>query len=73
MSKLFRFFGKASDNNEDINPSGIGLGLTICNKILNELGTCLEVESEYGQGTTFSFQLKLQALSQQRDETTFES
>jgi hypothetical protein len=35
QSKLFRFFGKVGENNEEINPQGIGLGLTICNKVLN--------------------------------------
>ncbi len=32
-SKLFKIFGKIAHDNE-INPSGIGLGLTICDKIL---------------------------------------
>ena len=33
--KLFRLFGKLEQYNREINSSGIGLGLTICNKILN--------------------------------------
>lgn len=33
ISKLFKIFGKISQS-QKINPSGIGLGLTICNKIL---------------------------------------
>ena len=33
-AKLFKMFGKVGFNNEKINPTGIGLGLTICNKIL---------------------------------------
>jgi signal transduction histidine kinase len=73
LSKLFKFFGKAYDNNEELNPSGIGLGLTICNKILNELGTCLEVESEFGVGTTFFFTLTLQVQSVQKEEPTLDS
>jgi signal transduction histidine kinase len=32
-SKLFKMFGKIAQN-DNVNPSGIGLGLTICNKIL---------------------------------------
>jgi K+-sensing histidine kinase KdpD len=32
-------FGKVGYNNEKINPSGIGLGLTICNKILGQMGS----------------------------------
>mmetsp|Transcript_14765 Transcript_14765/g.14365 ORF Transcript_14765/g.14365 Transcript_14765/m.14365 type:complete len:80 (+) Transcript_14765:1323-1562(+) len=38
-----------------MNPTGIGLGLTICNKILEHFGSKLEVESVLGQGTTFFF------------------
>lgn len=30
IGKLFKFFGKVGTNNEEINPTGIGLGLTIC-------------------------------------------
>jgi signal transduction histidine kinase len=33
-AKLFKMFGKVGFDNEKINPTGIGLGLTICNKIL---------------------------------------
>jgi signal transduction histidine kinase len=29
-SKLFKFYGKVGANSDDINPTGIGLGLTIC-------------------------------------------
>jgi signal transduction histidine kinase len=35
QKQLFKFFGKVGDNNEEINPEGIGLGLTICDKILS--------------------------------------
>lgn len=33
FNKLFKMFGQVKDTN-DVNPKGIGLGLTICNKIL---------------------------------------
>lgn len=33
QGKLFKMFGKVSQN-DTLNPHGIGLGLTICNKIL---------------------------------------
>ena len=54
-AKLFKMFGKVGYNNEKINPHGIGLGLTICNKILGQMSSELQVESEYGQGTRFFF------------------
>ncbi|TNV85651.1 hypothetical protein FGO68_gene11967 [Halteria grandinella] len=59
-AKLFRMFGKVGFNNEKINPHGIGLGLTICNKILGQMGSELQVESEYGKGTRFYFLLDIQ-------------
>lgn len=57
--KLFKMFGKVGYNNEKINPNGIGLGLTICNKILGQMGSELQVKSEYGKGTEFFFVLDL--------------
>ena len=47
-------FGKLKQSS-GYNPQGIGLGLTICNNILNQYGSELKVKSEYGQGTTFYF------------------
>lgn len=58
-SKLFKLFGKIKQENRSINPQGIGLGLTICNRILEEMNSKLECESTFGQGTTFSFSLDL--------------
>ena len=40
--KLFKIFGRL-ENSESINPCGIGLGLTICNKILSQMGSKLQV------------------------------
>jgi hypothetical protein len=33
MGKLFRCFSKVGGPNDKINPTGIGLGLTICKQI----------------------------------------
>lgn len=41
QNKLFQMFGKLEQENKNINPQGIGLGLTICNKILNQMGSTL--------------------------------
>jgi K+-sensing histidine kinase KdpD len=42
MENLFQLFGKLQSS-ESMNPNGIGLGLTICNKILAVMGSKLEV------------------------------
>ncbi len=59
QAKLFKMFGKVGCNNEKINPHGIGLGLTICNKILGQMNSELQVKSDFGRGTSFFFQLDL--------------
>ena len=38
IGKLFKMFGKLKQSG-DVNPSGIGLGLTICNNILLQYGS----------------------------------
>jgi len=37
LSKLFKVFGKVGEKSQSLNPTGIGLGLTICNKILEQV------------------------------------
>ena len=56
--KLFKLFGKLPQEKQ-INQSGIGMGLTICNKILGVLGSQLEVMSEYGKGSKLYFVIDL--------------
>ena len=43
IAKLFKLFGKIEQENRNINPQGIGLGLTICNKILFQMGSKLDL------------------------------
>ncbi|WP_224247942.1 ATP-binding protein [Hyalangium gracile] len=58
LSKVFEEFTQAS---YDINLKygGTGLGLTICQRLLEFYGSKLTVESVLGQGTCFSFPLRL--------------
>ncbi|CDW74726.1 multi-sensor hybrid histidine kinase [Stylonychia lemnae] len=66
QGKLFKMFGKISHSG-DLNPHGIGLGLTICNKILCQHGSQLEVDSKYGEGTKFFFYIDIQQMAEQSE------
>ena len=63
LSKLFKSFGKIdSQKNRELNPQGVGLGLTISNKLACLLCSDLKiaglhVESEFHKGSTFWFVL----------------
>jgi two-component system sensor histidine kinase/response regulator len=59
--KLFQFFGMAS-NSKEVNRSGMGLGLTICKLILQQLGGNVGVRSEWGKGSNFFFTLPLEEV-----------
>lgn len=54
MSESFSRF----DPQKTRNIQGIGLGLSIVTKLLNLMGGNLCIESEYGKGSTFSFQIE---------------
>ena len=56
MKKLFESFERL-DVVRNRNIEGTGLGMNITNKLLNLMGSELSVESEYGVGSTFSFEL----------------
>ena len=57
IEKLFESFSRF-DERMNRNIEGTGLGMTITNSFLNLMGSKLEVESEYGKGSKFSFVLK---------------
>lgn len=53
---IFERFRLGASAVEDIN-SGLGLGLTICKELVNQMGGEIWVESKIGKGSTFSFTL----------------
>lgn len=53
-------FGKIISEDKSINPTGIGLGLTICNTIIKQLGGSLTFQSKFNEGSEFSFTLNLE-------------
>lgn len=56
--KVFEKFKQVGDTLTD-KPTGTGLGLTICKQIVEHHGGSIWVESQPGQGATFSFTLPL--------------
>lgn len=54
--RIFERFFKA-DSSRGIDKMGVGLGLSICRNFIKEHGSQIEVQSELGKGTTFSFTL----------------
>ncbi len=59
MELLFKPFQQVQTGSER-HFEGTGLGLSICRKLLNLLGGKIEVQSEWGKGSTFSFTLPVE-------------
>ena len=57
LEKLFTPFERLEEK-RNRNIEGTGLGMTIVQRFLDMMGSHLEVESEYGKGSVFSFELE---------------
>ena len=57
MSKLFSEFDRIEEK-RNRNIEGTGLGMAITQSLLSMMGSKLDVKSEYGKGSTFSFELR---------------
>ena len=70
VSRVFSPFEQASEETA-ANFGGTGLGVSICKELVELMGGTISCESEYGRGTTFSFNLRLNRCSIEQDNTTF--
>ena len=68
LGKLFKSFERVNLN-ETQSIQGAGLGLTLVRYLLELMGGTIKAESEYGKGSTFTFEL-VQQLSQEGFEGT---
>lgn len=58
LNTIFDKFNQV-DNTGSREFEGTGLGLTICQMLIEKMGGSIKVESELGRGSTFSFELDL--------------
>jgi signal transduction histidine kinase len=58
QKKLFKLFGTI-ENDKNLNKKGIGLGLYICKKICKQFGGDIEVVSDLGLGSMFTYKMRL--------------
>jgi CheY-like chemotaxis protein len=66
MKVVFQAFSQMG-NDITRNTDGLGLGLSIAQKLLKLLGSKIQVESEKGVGTTFHFDLKFELTTTIKD------
>ncbi|MBF0370303.1 MAG: transporter substrate-binding domain-containing protein [Magnetococcales bacterium] len=66
MAQLFQPFTQV-DGSTTRQFGGVGLGLTVSRRLVELMGGELTVESVSGRGSTFSFQLSLEGMIQERE------
>jgi signal transduction histidine kinase len=62
IGKIFSEFCTLKSNS-NLNPNGVGLGLSICKKICNQLDGDIVLESKVGFGSTFTFHVRAEFVS----------
>jgi CheY-like chemotaxis protein/anti-sigma regulatory factor (Ser/Thr protein kinase) len=61
IAKLFVKFERIEENRNK-NIEGTGLGMSIAQSLLNMMGSSLEVDSVYGEGSTFGFAVRQEVI-----------
>jgi len=67
LPRLFEAFTQA-DSSTTRRYGGTGLGLSICKRLVEKMGGSIEVQSQLGRGSSFSFTIVLQEYEWSRDE-----
>lgn len=66
--KLFKMFGKLQSS-QNCNQQGIGLGLSVCKRIINVFQGDLNVTSELTKGSKFSFSFTVTGYTMKKAES----
>ena len=61
QNRLFLNFSRLAEH-RDNNTNGVGLGLSICKDMIEQMGGDVKVNSELGKGTDFIIDLKTWCL-----------
>jgi signal transduction histidine kinase len=71
IKKLFKVLYRIEENNNNVNETGIGLGLSICKLICEGLGGWIKVCSTVGLGTKFTFGVLLEKVKLLKDQNKY--
>lgn len=69
LTTLFKAFGKLDDK-VGLNKNGVGLGLMISKDIVEATGGQIKIESVFGQGTTFKFDMIVGVVNDEQEKPT---
>lgn len=64
---------KSLDSSFSRRTDGTGLGLAICDEIVRAMGGQIQIESEYGKGSSFFFELTFETTEEAAQATTSET
>jgi CheY-like chemotaxis protein len=68
IGRLFRDFSRLEDSKE-LNPSGTGLGLSLCKNLMQIMNGSISLHSDYGVGSTFTISIPSACLTRDASYT----